>query len=109
MAKCVSDAVEGVLKKLKTEVMDPQINQKTEEITALKTEINLRDEQVNSLLSSDKLKSNNYTVSFGHNCSLSSNQTTLYRLFHFLKRYQPSTFASTLTATIMPKFVSQNL
>ena len=104
MAKCVSDAAEGVLRKLKTEVMDPQINQKNEEIKALKTEISLRDEQVNTLLSS-----NNYTVSFGHNCSLSSNQTTLYRLFHFLKRYQPSAIASTLTATIMSKFISQEL
>ena len=39
MAKCVSDAVEGTLRKLKTEVMRPQINQKNEEIKALKTEI----------------------------------------------------------------------
>ena len=53
MAKCVSDAVEGALTKLKTEVMDPQINQKNKEIKALKTEIRLSDEQVNTLLSSD--------------------------------------------------------
>ena len=86
--------------------MDPQINQKNEEI---KLEISLRDEQTNTLLSSDKPKSNNYIVSFGHNCSLTSNHTTLYRLFHFLKRYQPSTIASTLTATIMSKFISQEL
>ena len=36
MAKCVPDAIEGALRKLKTEVMDPQINQKMKKLKPLK-------------------------------------------------------------------------
>ena len=36
MAKRISDAVERALRKRKTEVMDPQINQTNEEIKALR-------------------------------------------------------------------------
>ena len=36
MAKCISDAVEGALKKLTTEVIDPQINQKMKKLEPLK-------------------------------------------------------------------------
>ena len=52
MAKCVSDAVEGALRKFTTEVMDPQKKSENEEFKALETEISLRDEEINSLQSS---------------------------------------------------------
>ena len=63
MAKRVSETAEGAFRKLKTEVMDPQINQKNEEIKALKTEISLRDEQVYTLLSSfAELEKSTYAI-----------------------------------------------
>ena len=41
----------SVLRKFKEDVMDPQTKQKNAEIKTLKTEITLRDEQIESLLS----------------------------------------------------------